>query len=79
MASMLPDKANIGSNPNVDLAIVMDGYGGQSIKIRHYDLYVRDSAIPYGGIKLFFDWDPDMMTPAQVLGLTPSPNIVIYQ
>ena len=32
---MLPDKANIGSNPNVDLAIIMDGYGGQSIKIRH--------------------------------------------
>lgn len=79
MASMLPDKANIGSNPNVDLAIVMDGYGGQSIKIRHYDLYVRDSAIPYGGIKLFFEWDPGMMTSGEALALKPSPNIVIYQ
>ncbi len=78
-AGMLPDKGAIGSDPSVDLAIVMDGFGGQSIKITHYDMYVRDSAIPYGGIKLFFDWDANLMTPAQVLGLTPPPDVVIYQ
>lgn len=78
-ASMLPDKGAIGSNPLVDLAIVMDGFGGQAIKIQHYDMYVRDSAIPYGGIKLFFDWDTPLMTAQQALSLSPSPDVVIYQ
>lgn len=77
--SMLPDKANIGSAAGIDLAIVMDGWGGQAVKIDHYNLFVAQSAIPYGGIKLFFDWDPDLMTPSQVLGLKPPPDIVIYQ
>jgi len=79
MASMLPDKGAIGSDPRVDLAVVMDGFGGQSIKIAHYDTYVRDSSIPFGGIKLFFDWDTNLMTAAEVLALTPPPDIVIYQ
>lgn len=78
-ASMLPDKAKIGSDPNVDLAIVMDGWGGQAVKIRHYDVYVANSAIPYRGMKLFFDWDTNLMTPSQVLTLKPPPDIVIYQ
>lgn len=78
-ASMLPDKGAIGSDPRVDLGIVMDGFGGPAIKIQHYDMYVRDSSIPYGGIKLFFDWDTSLMTAQQVLGLTPPPDIVIYQ
>ena len=76
---MLPDKAAIGSDPRVDLAIVMDGFGGQSIKIQHYDIFVRDSAIKYGGIKLFFDWDANLMTPGEALSLTPPPDIIIYQ
>ena len=78
-ANMLPDKANIGSDPNVDLAIVMDGWGGQPVKIEHYDVYVANSAIPYRGMKLFFEWDVNLMTPSQVLGLKPSPDVMIYQ
>jgi len=76
---MLPDKANIGRASGVDLGIVMDGWGGQSIKITHYDMFVRDSSIPFGGIKLFFDQDVNLMTPGQALALTPKPDIVIYQ
>jgi len=76
---MLPDKGNIGSAPGVDLAIVMDGWGGQSIKIQHYDMFVRDSSIPFGGIKLFFDQDPNLMTAAEALSLTPKPDVIIYQ
>lgn len=76
---MLPDKSAIGSAPGVDLAVIMDGFGGQSIKIKHYNEFVRDSSIPFGGIKLFFDQDIDMMTPSEVLGLTPPPDVIIYQ
>jgi len=78
-SGMLPDKGAIGSDPRVDLAIIMDGFGGQSIKTEHYNLFVRDSAIPYGGIKLFFDWDANLMSASQALSLTPPPDIVIYQ
>jgi hypothetical protein len=78
-ASMLPDKAAIGRAPGVDLAIVMDGFGGQTVKIQNYDAYVRDSSFPYGGIKLFFDYDAGLLTPAETLALTPPPDIVIYQ
>jgi hypothetical protein len=77
--SMLPDKAAIGRAPGVDLAIVMDGFGGQAVKIQNYNAYVRDSSIPFGGIKLFFDYDIGMMTPSQALALTPPPEIVIFQ
>ncbi|HEX5416321.1 MAG TPA: hypothetical protein VFZ25_11690 [Chloroflexota bacterium] len=76
---MLPDKGNIGTAPGVDLAIVMDGWGGQGIKIQHYDMFVRDSDIRFGGIKLFFDQDPDLMTASQALSLTPKPDVIIYQ
>jgi hypothetical protein len=78
-ASMLPDKGAIGGAPGVDLAIVMDGFGGQTVKIQNYDAYVRDSTIPFGGIKLFFDYDVGLLTPAETLALTPPPDIVIYQ
>lgn len=66
-ASMLPDKGAIGSDPTLDMAIVMDGFGGQGIKIEHYNMYVRDSDFRFGGIKLFFDWDTPLMTASQAL------------
>jgi hypothetical protein len=78
-ASMLPDKAAIGSDPRLDMAIIMDGFGGEDIKIKHYNMYVRDSDFRFGGIKLFFDWDRPLMTAGQALSLTPSPNVIIYQ
>jgi hypothetical protein len=78
-ASMLPDKDAIGRAPGVDLAIIMDGFGSQEVKIQNYNAYVRDSSFPFGGIKLFFDYDARLLTPAETLALTPSPDIVIYQ
>ncbi len=78
-ASMLPDKQNIQTNPNVDLVIDMDGFGYSSLKIQHYDWYVRDQAPQFAGIKLFLEHDPDLMTAADVMGLTPPPDLVIYQ
>jgi hypothetical protein len=78
-ASMLPDKGAIGSDPRLDMAIVMDGFGGQGIKIEHYNMYVRDSDFRFGGIKLFFDWDTPLMTASQALSLTPPPDVIIYQ
>ena len=49
------------------------------IKAEHYRIFVRDDHLRFGGIKLFFKHDPNMLQPADVLGLDPSPDIVIYQ
>jgi len=76
---MIVDKEAIEHNPLVDLAIVMDGFGGQSIKIEHYHTFVRDEPVEFGGIKLFFDQDIDLMTPSEALDLDPRPDVIIYQ
>lgn len=77
--NMISNKASIRTDPRVDLAIIMDGFGGRAVKQNHYRLFVADDHLRFGGIKLFFKHDPNMFEPADVLGLDPSPDVVIYQ
>ncbi len=78
-ASMLPDKGNIVDYPRVDLVVNMDGFGGRAVKVEHYNAYVRDTPVEYAGIKLFLQHDPDLMSAADVMALTPAPDVVVYQ
>ncbi|MBI3977973.1 MAG: LysM peptidoglycan-binding domain-containing protein [Chloroflexi bacterium] len=78
-ASMITDKGAIRDSARVDFVTDMDGFGGQGIKTRHYEWYVRDELVEYAGIKLFLDQDTGLMTPAEALSLDPSPNVIIYQ
>ena len=76
---MLPDKEKIKLMPNVDLVIMMDGWGGVEAKVTNYDYFVRDQLIQYGGLKLFYRQDEPVMTPEAVLELDPKPLVVCYQ
>jgi hypothetical protein len=76
---MLPEKAQIKPMPNVDLVVMMDGWGLPGAKIANYNHFVRDELIQYGGIKLFYRQDDPLMTPKDVVELEPTPLIVIYQ
>ena len=78
---MLPGWAKIRPEPGVALVLDMDGFGGQAIKTVHYNRYVRDENLPFrfGGIKLFYTQDKPLFTPAQVLKLSPTPSVVLYQ
>ena len=76
---MLPDKEKIAPMPNVDLVLMMDGWGTLESKVANYEYFVRDQPIQYGGIKLFYRQDEPLMTPQQVIELTPTPLVVIYQ
>ena len=76
---MLPEKAQIKPMPNVDLVVVMDGWGLPGAKIANYNQFVRDELIQYGGIKLFYRQDDPLLTPEEVVNLDPTPLIVIYQ
>jgi hypothetical protein len=57
----------------------MDGFGPPGLKLAQYRNYVHDQGVAYSGIKLFYHHDVPLLTPPQVLGLDPSPDLVIYQ
>jgi len=76
---MLPDKRAIGASPNVDLVLMMDGFGSRSLKRDSYRTVFRQAPLEFAGIKLFFRQDTNLMGPADVLAMTPRPSVVIYQ
>jgi hypothetical protein len=63
----------------VQLVIEFDGFGEPSNKIAGYNLFITDRHLPFGGIKLFYKQDSPLLTPQEVLALTPSPDLIIYQ
>ncbi len=75
---MLPDKAKIRSGPLVDVVLVMDGFGSQTLKRSSYRAVMRQP-LAYAGIKLFYRQDTNLFSPPEVLSLTPAPVVVIYQ
>lgn len=75
---MLPDKAKIRTSAVVDTVLMMDGFGSQSLKLASYRAVMRQP-LEFAGIKLFYQQDRGLFTPTQVLALTPTPSVVIYQ
>ncbi len=76
---MIGNKMTLGQVPGVQLVIDADGYGKPGVKIAVYNYLVRDEPVGYAGLKLFFKQDDPLMTPEEVLALTPSPDLIIYQ
>jgi hypothetical protein len=75
---MLPDKARVRASSVVETALVMDGFGSQSLKLASYRAVMRQP-LAFAGIKLFYQQDRNLFTPTQVLALTPAPAVVVYQ
>ena len=69
--------------PEVQLVMDMDGWGGQAKKIGTYTYVVAAEPVQFTGFKLFYKNDilasTTMLTPRQVLDLTPSPVYIQYQ
>ena len=76
---MLPDWQNIKLQPGVQVITCVDGFGPPSEKIADYQIFDKQQLIQYPGMKLFYKLDVPLMTPSQVLGLDPSPLMVMYQ
>jgi hypothetical protein len=76
---MLPDAAAIERRGDVDLIIDMDGYGPAEIKAAKYVSFGGAPYAPFGGIKIFLQHDPDVMTEQQLLDLEPRPSFFLYQ
>lgn len=79
LPEMLPDWQNIKLKPGVQVVTCVDGFGAPKDKINDYRLFDKEQLIQYPGMKLFYNLDKPLMSPAAVLGLDPSPLMVMYQ
>jgi glycosyltransferase involved in cell wall biosynthesis len=77
--SMIRGKELLEPVPGVQLVIDADGFGNPRCKIEGYHALVLDRSIGFAGIKLFYRQDRPLLSPEQVLALTPSPDLVVYQ
>ncbi len=79
LEQMLPDWQSIKLKPGVQIVDCVDGFGAPEDKMGDYYMFNNVQRIQYPGMKLFYDLDKPLMTPAAVLALHPSPSLVMYQ
>jgi hypothetical protein len=70
--------------PQVQIVMDMDGWGSQAKKINTYQRVVVSEPVQFTGFKLFYKNDllspsTGMLTPAQILQLSPQPSYIQYQ
>lgn len=69
----------IQHDPRVSVVLHTDGFGATADKIGDYQNYVTDQWLSYGGFKIFYWRDPaPVMTPAQIVALSPPPMLISY-
>jgi hypothetical protein len=83
-ASVVRDEQQLRPHPGVSVVKVVDGIGSASAKKATWKtLMTTIPAHARSGFKLFFDEDTRhgaaLMTPAEVLALTPAPSYVVYE
>ncbi len=81
---MVTNYQNIETVPEVQVVMDMDGWGPPKNKLKTYADYIYDEPIQFAGFKLFYKNDiiakgSHMLTPTEVLKLTPRPMYIQYQ
>lgn len=81
---MVRDATSITPLPEVQVVMVMDGWGTPARKIGTYKSFIFPEPVQFTGFKLFYknDLKPPserLLTPAELLKLTPRPAFVQYQ
>jgi hypothetical protein len=81
---MVTNVQDIAPTPQVQVVMDMDGWGFPDKKINTYDAVINPEPVQFTGVKLFYKNDllppsTAMLTPQQILNLTPSPIYVQYQ
>lgn len=83
--SVIRNKDQVTTNPNVSIVLQSDGWGGTSNKLGDYQVFVQQTLMQYGGYKLFLPHDGDsqfdtpLQTPQDVMSLFPQPLFISYQ
>ena len=81
---MVTDYKDIAPLPEVEVVMDMDGWGSQAKKIGTYTNVIAPEPVQFTGLKLFYKADlkfpsTGLLTPQQVLSLTPAPIYIQYQ
>ncbi|HEX6574773.1 MAG TPA: hypothetical protein VF042_07350 [Gemmatimonadaceae bacterium] len=80
---MLTDSKGIRLDPRVQVVINMDGWGGPWLKFDSYRAYVQAEPVQFTGFKLFYHNDTKkgepLLTPDELLRITPKPVYIQYQ
>jgi hypothetical protein len=76
---MIRRRAALRTRPGLDQVLNADGVGPAALKTASYRRAIRDRQGFRTGVKLFYEEDTGLMSPAQVLALRPSPEVVIYE
>ncbi|HEY4151339.1 MAG TPA: hypothetical protein VGM41_20515 [Chitinophagaceae bacterium] len=82
--AMVTNYKQIKLQPEVQMVMDMDGWGGKAKKISSYEAYVWREPVQFTGFKLFYKNDfrtpgTRMMTPEEVMKLKPRPVYIQYQ
>ena len=81
---MITNTKSITPLPQVEVVIDMDGWGSPAKKINTYQQFIAGEPVQFTGFKLFYKNDllppsTAMLTPTQVLQLSPQPSYIQYQ
>ena len=82
--AMVTNADQITPLPEVQIVMDMDGWGPPAQKINTYNAYVASEPVQFTGFKLFYHNDTlrsgsRLLTPEEILNLTPSPSFIQYQ
>jgi hypothetical protein len=82
--NMVTGTQNIHPLPEVQIVMDMDGWGSPAKKLNTYQQFVASQPVQFTGFKLFYknDLKPPstrMLTPAELLKLTPQPLFIQFQ
>jgi hypothetical protein len=75
---MIRDKARVTARKHVATVFNMDGFGNRADKLVKYRFLATDKHFPIG-MKLFYQADKHIFTPADTLHLHPAPAVVDYE
>ncbi|MEJ8755723.1 hypothetical protein WG947_01835 [Pontibacter sp. H259] len=80
---MIRNTENIKLDPRYQVVMHMDGWGGPALKKDTYRRYIKNEPVQFTGFKIFYKNDTRgghrLMTPEEVLALTPKPLYIQYQ
>jgi len=79
---MVTNYQEITPLPEVQIVMDMDGFGVPANKIKTYEDCIDQEPVQFTGFKLFYKNDVaagHLMTPAEVLNLSPEPSYIQYE
>ncbi len=79
--SSITNREQIQLVPGVQFVLEVDGFGSPDEKRSTYATITDGSPSEFFGFKLWYNPDQDypLMTPAEIIALDPSPDLIIYQ